>query len=274
MSEDRTVHSDELPVTMQSLVDELRSLGLGRNDRVIVHSSLSSLGWVSGGPMAVILALEEVLGFGGTLVMAAHSGDLSEPSYWQHPPVPEHWWPVIRETMPPFMPDLTKTRGIGVIPEVFRKQDGVYRSTHPQLSFCAWGADARTVVSHHALAYPLGEGSPLCELYKLDAKVLLLGVDYGSNTSLHLAEYRAVWPGKKRILQGAPIMEKGKRVWKTWEDFEVDTDDFNALGADFEQTGKFQTGSIGKAQARIMRVRDLVDFGTEWFALNRGRITQ
>jgi aminoglycoside 3-N-acetyltransferase len=93
---------DEL-VTIDSLVRDFRDLGIAEGMTLIVHLSLRSLGWVSGGPVAVILALEEVLGQDGTLVMPAHTTDLSDPSQWKNPPVPNAWWQTIRETMPAFL---------------------------------------------------------------------------------------------------------------------------------------------------------------------------
>ena len=78
----------QYPVTVHSLMADLQAIGLRPGSTIIVHSSLSTLGWVSGGPVAVVLALENVLTPAGTLVMPTHSGDLSDPAQWQHPPVP------------------------------------------------------------------------------------------------------------------------------------------------------------------------------------------
>ena len=145
MPEGQVVHKTETPVTVESLQADFEVLGIEKGMVLLVHSSLSAMGWVCGGPVAVIIALQEVLGETGTLVMPTHSTDLSEPSQWENPPVPESWWQTIRETMPAYDPDLTPTRSMGKIAETFRKQKGVFRSTHPQSSFCARGPQASSV---------------------------------------------------------------------------------------------------------------------------------
>ena len=156
------------PITVKRMVSDLQTLGLQSESLVLVHSSLSKLGWVCGGPVAVILALEEVVGPHGTIVMPSHSGENSDPAKWMHPSVPEFWVETIRNQMPAFDPDLTPTRSMGRIAETFRKQKGVIRSVHPQDSFCAYGKHAQFITSNHMLDSGLGEGSPLKKIYDLN----------------------------------------------------------------------------------------------------------
>jgi aminoglycoside 3-N-acetyltransferase len=236
---------------------------------LLVHSSLSALGWVSGGAQAVVMALEAALGPWGTLVMPTHSTGMTEPSYWQNPPVPESWWPIIRETMPAFDPDLTPSLRMGAIPECFRKQPGALRSNHPHSSFAARGAQAALVTRNHALDYSMGDGSPLARLYELDAWVLLLGVGHDRNTSLHLAECRADYPGKRRLRQGGPVAADGGRTWATFDEWDYDDEDFPAIGAAFADTGLLKTGRVGAAEARLMPQAALVDFAARWMTTHR-----
>ena len=258
------------PATVQSMQDDLAALGVTRGMVLLVHSSLSSLGWVCGGPAALVTALESGLGAEGTLVMPTYSDDLSEPSYWKNPPVPEAWWPIIRQSMPAFDASMTPTRGVGTVPECFRSQAGTRRSLHPSNSFSARGPRAEEIVRGHSLDYPLGDGSPLARIYDLDGWILLLGTDFSCASSLHLAEYRAKYTKKRLMVQGAPVLIDGARVWKEYRDFDWDDSDFRAIGASFaESTGLVRTGCVANSAAHLLPQRPFVDYAVEWMEKNR-----
>jgi aminoglycoside 3-N-acetyltransferase len=258
------------PVTVDTLREDFRALGVEPGSVLLVHSSLSSLGWVNGGPVAVILALEEILGQEGTLVMPSHSSGLSDPKDWCNPPVPEDWKDTIRQTMPVYEKDLTPCRSMGMIPETFRKQTGVRRSDHPQVSFSAWGKQAEFITREHQLDFALGDSSPLGRMYELGAWILLLGVKHDSNTSLHLAEFRAVYPGKKEIKQGVPSLENGKRIWREIIDVEDHVDDFKKIGHAYRKSGgELRSGKVGGAKSTLIPQRDLVDFAVAWMETHR-----
>lgn len=262
MSEAETIAAQAAPQTVDSLTAEFQRIGLQEGMTVLVHSSMSKLGWVCGGPVAVVQALLTALGPTGTLMMPTHSGDLSNPAHWAHPPVPESWWPIIRDSMPAYHPAYTPTRGMGRIPEVFRTMPGVLRSTHPTVSFAAYGPHAPVLTDRHELVPCLGDGSPLARLYDLDGFVLLLGVGHGNNTSLHLAEARA--DHKKYIDEGSPIMENGVRVWKEMREIDWNDDPFDQIGADYEAGHPILRNQIAGAETRLFKQRPIVDFTVDW----------
>jgi len=270
MSEcDAIVKMKSKPNTVSSLIDDFQKLGINLGMTVIVHSSLSSLGWVCGGAPSVLLALESVLTDDGTLIMPAHSGDLSDPKNWQNPPVPEEWWDIIRNEMPCFNKDITPTRGIGKLPEVFRTQRSVVRSSHPQLSFSAWGKNKEYIIQDNHFDYAQNKASPLGRIYELDGYVLLIGVDHENNTSLHLAEYIANYKAKKIISNGMPVLEDGKNKWKVFEDIDISSDDFAEIGMEFEKSNEIKIGKVGLATCRLFKQRAIVDFAVKWMEKNR-----
>ncbi|WP_051382061.1 AAC(3) family N-acetyltransferase [Sediminibacillus sp. JSM 1682029] len=262
MSEASAVKKVDRPNTRTSLHHQFKELGLKEGMVVIVHSSLSSLGWVCGGSAAVIQALMDTVGEEGTIVMPAQTAENSDPSNWEMPPVPKEWWKTIRAEMPAFDPDVTPTRGMGSIAETFRGFPGVKRSNHPTYSFTAWGKHAGEIIHEQPLPAGFGDDSPLAKIYQLDGFSLLLGVGHDSNTSLHLAEHAV--PHKKKLEKGTALLENGIRVWRTYEEIDYDSELFAELGKEYEQAHTVAAAKVGAAEAKLIRQRPMVDYAREW----------
>ncbi len=258
------------PHTVGSLSADLRDLGLTAGEVVLLHASTRSVGFVAGGPQAIVQAFLDVLGPAGTLIVPTHTPENTDPANWQHPPVPESWWSVIREQSPGFDPARTPaSRWMGFLAETVRTWPGAVRSNHPQVSFAAVGAHAGDVVAGHRLDDALGDNSPLGTAYRLDGKIVLLGVGHDSNTSLHLAEWRQPKP-PLHVTGSAMRRADGSAEWLTWTDVAEDERDFETIGAEFEATTQATTiGLVGNATTRLMPQRALVDFATRWIAEHR-----
>jgi aminoglycoside 3-N-acetyltransferase len=264
----------EGPRTRAGLATDLRRLGLGTGDVVLVHSSLSRLGFVVGGAPTVLRALLDVVGGRGTLVVPAMTPDNSDPSRWAdtcRTPVPTAWWPEIRENLPAFDAERTPAPRMGAVAEVVRTWPGARRSRHPQSSFAAVGALADDLTDGHALDCHFGDASPLGKLSALGvSRALLLGVGYEACTAFHLGEYQ--WPGNTRRSYECVIQDGGGRRWVRYEDVTLDDGDFGRIGDAFEAgdaTGRIARGFVGSAPTRLFGVADAADHATTWMATHR-----
>jgi aminoglycoside 3-N-acetyltransferase len=259
------------PVTINSLVAELRDLGVGLGDVVIAHTSMREIGWVIGGEQAVVGALLQSVGQSGTLVMPTQSWQLCDPAFLGDDHIPESWWPLIREQLPAYDPAQTPTRTMGAVAELFRTYPGTVRSAHPHRSISANGPHAVRITARHDLDCPAGERSPLAQLYDLNAKVLLLGVGPRKMTALHLAEYRATYPGKRYVPNGGPVLIDGRRVWETWEELDVQDYDFAAVTDDFadHHPELVSVGTVGAALSRLLSMPAAIEHAVSWFSTHR-----
>jgi len=188
-------------VTKRDIKDGLRKLGLKEGDIALVHSSLSSFGYVIGRTDAVIDALLEVVGSKGTIVLptlttVTKSG--KSPSI-DDPPI--------------FDPENTPC-WTGRIPETFRKRKEAIRSLHPTHSVAAIGAMARELLKDHEKSLtPCGKDSPYGRLAKLNnGYILFLGVTLDCCTMFHYVEEVANVPYhmQKELIE-AEIIERGKK---------------------------------------------------------------
>ena len=266
--EQRSIEASEAPITVERLAADLRALGVRPASVLLVHASVTALGWVCGGAQAVALALREALGPEGTLVVPTHSNNNSDPSEWGNPPVPEAWWPVIRAEMPAYDPAVTPSL-LGALTNVVRTWPGALRSAPPALLVRrASGPAAEEITAGHELTSGLGERSPLARVHDLDGDVLLLGVGHGSNTSMHLAEYRVAQP--RYASNGAAVATASGREWVDLGGRRCPTRTTSRRSATRSTpTGAVRVGPTGIGESRLMSQRELVAFTVRWMDEHR-----
>src|SRR5687768_17515783 len=161
-------------IDQETLVRQFRRVGLGEGDRVVVHSSLRSIGPVDGGAETVVAALLDLLGPSGLLVA-----------------------PTFNFRVTRFDPDETPSR-MGRLTEVVRTCPGAVRSWHPTHSVAAIGAGAAELCAGHHLVGGLSVDSPLDRLAFSGGRVLLIGVGHNRNSSIHIGEARTPAPWLRR----------------------------------------------------------------------------
>ncbi|EUJ29148.1 aminoglycoside N3-acetyltransferase [Listeria floridensis FSL S10-1187] len=264
MSEKASIHRSTMPYTVTRLQAEFAAVGIEKGDSIIFHASLSQAGWVCGGAIAVIDALQSLLTEEGTLVMPAQTAGLSDPKDWENPPVPEEWWDTIQAETPVYDKDRTPSANMGVIAETFRALKDVKRSEHPYYSFTAWGKHADWILEGQTLEHGFGKNSPLGKLYEIEAsKIILFGVDNDKNTSLHLAEELSSKIPLKTA--NAAVIENGKRVRKYYQEKAYDSDQFIKVGEAYEKTHGDHKQTIALAPSKVYKMKEIVDFAASYF---------
>lgn len=256
-------------ILKQDLLAAFHELGMHEGMTVMAHTSLSSMGYVCGGAPTVIEALLETVGKEGTIMMPTQSWKNLDPDVGVHPEVSETDWQIIRDYWPAYDKRTTPTQTMGVVAELYRQWPGTLRSDHPARSVSANGKMAGFLTGHHDLSNIFGDGSPIGRLYDIDGYVLLIGVGYDKNTSLHLADARAEYKSKHTTIEHSAIMENGCRVWKAYETLYVDGKDFTQIGEAFEQMHPVAKVRLGNAVLRLMSQRQLVDFAVRWIEAHR-----
>lgn len=224
---------------------DLEKIGLKIGDVVLVHSSLSKIGWVDGGADTVIDALLASVGDEGTILVPTLTGS-SELS-------PQN---------PPFFDVRNTPCWTGKIPETFRKRSNAIRSLHPTHSIAAIGRMAEELAEgHENTLTPCGKNSPYDKLASLpNGKILLLGVDLESCTSFHHAEeiagvsyHMQDQPTEATMLDREGLERKMKlylHKYGSWRQFEI-------MRETFLQAGIMRTGKIGEADSSLLLAKEI-----------------
>ena len=227
-------------VSKQQLKDDLRAMGIGPDDTVLIHTSLKAVGEVEGGAEGFIDAFCEYLQEGLFLV-------------------PTHTWNEVNAEHPLY--DVrTSVPCIGIVPRVaaFRK-DGI-RSLHPTHSVWAHGRNAEAFIrGEENAASPAPVGFCWDRLADVGARILLIGVGHNRNTFIHSVDERMNLPDR---LGAAPYLVTitdydGNTVTHPMRPHSCSkTNDVSQFYVNFEkpltELGAQKVGTLGNAQVRIV----------------------
>lgn len=223
-----------------------RGLNLDESDRVVVHSSLSTLGHVDGGADAVVDALLETVGPDGTVAV-----------------------PTFTRYDEPYDPK-TSPSTTGVVTEAFRRREAAVRSRHPTKSVTAVGLDAPELVADHAPMNSLGPGSPLHRLLEDDGKILLIGTDHTANSALHIAERIAGVPYRDQTATTETVIGGGI------ESVEVNrvhcSRGFKVVGPLAAAAGIVSRGRVCEAEAQLLDGEGLLSLTVDLLAADPGAL--
>lgn len=146
---------------------DFEKLGIKPGDTILMHSSMKSL-QTDMKPEEFLQLLCDYLGEKGTLLLPTLSFDF-----------------VNKNGSRVFIANETPC-GIGLLPNVFFKMDGVVRSLHPTHSCAAKGYRAKEMTERHILDdTPVGPNSPFRILEEVGGKILMLGDVNNHNTYMH-----------------------------------------------------------------------------------------
>ena len=162
-------------VSESQLIEDLKNVGIKSDDVLLVHSSLSKIGFVENGPKTVVDALFKVIGDNGHLLMPNSPNSGMQLEY-------------IRELE---LFDVLKTPSkLGSISEYFRKLPNVVRSAHPTEPVSYAGNNSDYFVGEHfGELTPYTKKSPFYRVSEQEGKILYLGVTLdNAGTNLHTLE--------------------------------------------------------------------------------------
>lgn len=226
-------------ITGIQLGDDLKRLGVRKADCVMLHSSLSSLGWVEGGAETVVEAFFDVMGPEGTLVTPG----FTQGAWGKRLAMEDCEANCAQEFCPSKAPSHE-----GAIPNAALRYPGKVRSCHPTTSWIANGAHAAEVVRDHwRSSTPCGKGNPFEKVVEFDGCIVMLGVGVNTVTLWHYYEdilqvpYMGYYHPKERHLS---YCTAGRRIQYEFPGVMQDV---------VRSSGIMSSGKVGRSTSGLMR---------------------
>ncbi len=161
-------------ISLSQLISDLKDFGIKNGDTLMIHSSLSKIGYVKNGPKTLLRAILNVIGEEGTLVIPTYTMDSTM------------YKTCINKK---YSFNLKKPTNLGAVPSEILKMKGIYRSIHPTHSVSAIGKHAKCITEeHHIGRKSFGEHSPWAKILELNGKFLGIGISLSPNAQYHYVE--------------------------------------------------------------------------------------
>ncbi len=269
MSQRDLIAKTPSPITKATLVDGFTKLGLKKDDKIEVHGSISSFGYIVNQGYDIIDALMTII-TEGVILMPAHTSEQSDPADWENPPVPESWIDIIKKHRKPFDTRIFLPERIGRLPIIFLQYPDIKRTLHPSMSLAVYNRTDDPDWLIHDLD-DTKEISPLSKLRSEKGKILFLGTDFDTCTSIHLSEHRSAYSKKKieehRVVTGNETIETVKTIIHEFDDTLIDP--FTAIKAIYKKkylgTDYFKQQQIGLSICTLIDAEKLYDVSYDFF---------
>lgn len=231
-------------LTKEQIKKDIAAMGIRSTDTVLIHTSLKAVGYVQGGPDALIDAFCEYLSEGLFLV-------------------PTHTWANVTRSHPVYEAATTEPC-IGLVPRTAAKRPDGIRSLHPTHSIWAKGVGAEKFVAGEENAEtPCPVGGAWCRLGEVGAKILLIGVGLERNTYIHavdeLAGLDRVTHDPWQVTVKAPNGESFTHIFHNHHC--AGSDNFGNFERPLTERGAITTGRLGNAVVRVVdaaKCRDIL----------------
>ncbi|MEI6845973.1 MAG: AAC(3) family N-acetyltransferase [Candidatus Firestonebacteria bacterium] len=230
--------SEKRVITKQEILAGLAGLGVKHGFNLLVHSSLSKVGYIDGGVPAFIDALVTAVGSEGTVLVPTLTGN-----------------ELLSKENPPVFDPENSPCWTGQLPETFRQRKDAIRSLHPTHSVAAVGKHAGYFTAgHEDSLLPCGKESPYWKLAEKNGYYLFVGVNLDSCTFMHTLEEITGVPyhlqvekvsakiitGKSPLTRDLYIHKYGTRVY------------FAKVEPLLLEKGALIKGKIGEAEALLL----------------------
>lgn len=237
--------------TKINLTEDFKNLGIKKDDNVLIHSSMKSIGEVEGGVNTVLDVFCEYLAEYGNIALPSHS------------------WKNINDEHNIFDPE-KEPSCVGILTEMFRKREGVVRSLHPTHSIAIMGKDAQYFVKdEHLIDTPCGRKGCWGKLLDMDFKIIFLGCGTKCNTYIHGVEEWCNVPDRltehyhdyKIVMPGGKLFDRPIR-----RHYNADGDissHYDRILPYLQERNLVITGKLGDADCYVERAVDIYNVTAE-----------